>query len=601
MDQAEQPVKGSGDEEGSELGLRSVAQLTMLNTLANKLNQLTDEEMIGTAITTELHGLIDYHSCRVYLLQPNSQTLSPVAIQGEELTEYEEDSLEDLVVEIGEGLTGHVAESRGSYYSPNALEDPFAVDIPGTDDVVESMMGVPLIYIDDLVGVIVLSKLGFDQFDESDMRVLQVLSPHAAVAIVNARLLQEARQSAQISSELLNLSKALTDVRDEEEVLAAARRGVPAMMRCSQVLVYVRGEDGDFAALPDDGQPGQEPRIEFPPKVPAAVAAQFLTSLKEPFVLPGGVLAALPDDLRPDTELRDVIVAPLSWQPNGIGALVILGESAQSKFSDADISLTRGIIDIASLALSNAGRFEQLEESRNQLRALDDMKTMFLEAVSHDLRTPLASVLGIALTLTEADVDLSSDDSRDLLGRLAANARKLERLLADLLDLDRLTRGIVSPNRRATDLAALVGDVVEAEESLASRKVVLELESIIISIDGPKIERIIDNLLVNSVRHTPESATVWVRVTAENGGALIAVEDDGPGIPPDSWESIFEAFSQGPSPNRHSPGVGIGLSLVRRFAELHDGRAWVQNREGGGSSFRVYLPSGPLHKDSFLT
>lgn len=591
--------RGSRKKEASEIGLRSVAQLTMLNTLANQLNRLTDEEDIGTAITTELHSLIDYHSCRVYLLQPDKKTLMPIAIQGEELTEYESDTLEDLMVEIGEGLTGHVAETRESYYSPDALEDPFAVDIPGTDDVVESMMGVPLLYIDDLVGVVVLSKLGADQFDESDMRVLQVLSPHAAVAMVNARLLKEARMSAQISSELLNLSKALTDVRDEAEVLAAARRGIPGMMRCSRVLVYVRAADGTFTLLPDD-EPSAGGQIDYPQLIPAAVAAQFLTSLKEPFVLSGELLTGLPEDIRRDPELRDVLVAPLSWQPGAAGALVILAESAESRFSDADIALTRGIMDIASLALSNAGRFEQLEESRNQLRALDDMKTMFLEAVSHDLRTPLSSVLGIALTLTESQVDLSSEDSRDLLKRLAANARKLERLLADLLDLDRLTRGIASPNRRPTDLAELAEKVVEAEESLVARKVVLELEPVVISVDGPKVERILDNLLVNSVRHTPDGATVWVRVAPDNGGALIAVEDDGPGIPEDSRESVFEAFRQGPQPNRHSPGVGIGLSLVRRFAELHDGRAWVQEREGGGASFRVYLPDGPRPSDSFL-
>lgn len=592
--------RGSNKKKASEIGLRSVAQLTMLNTLANQLNQLADEERIATAITTELQSLIDYHSCRVYVLQPDEKTLIPIAIRGEELTEYESDTLEDLTVEIGEGLTGHVAETRESYYSPNALEDPFAVDIPGTDDVVESMMGVPLIYIDDLIGVVVISKLGEDQFDESDMRVLQVLSPHAAVAMANARLLNDARMSAQISSELLNLSKALTDVRDEREVLAASRRGIPGMMKCSEVLVYTRAQDGSFDLLRDEAGPGTEPQNDYPDHVPAEIASRFLTSRREPSVLQAELLASLPRDILGDAELREILVAPLSWLPNGAGALVILAESAGRSFTDADIALTRGIIDITSLALNNAGRFERLEESRDQLRALDDMKTMFLEAVSHDLRTPLSSVLGIALTLTESQVDLSTEDSRDLLKRLAANARKLERLLADLLDLDRLTRGIASPNRRPTDLAELAEKVVQAEETLVSRRVIMELEPVTISVDGPKVERILDNLLVNSVRHTPDGATVWVRVAPEDGGAMIAVEDDGPGIPRDSRESVFEAFRQGPEPNRHSPGVGIGLSLVRRFAELHEGRAWVQEREGGGASFRVYLPDGPRPADSFL-
>jgi signal transduction histidine kinase len=95
------------------------------------------------------------------------------------------------------------------------------------------------------------------------------------------------------------------------------------------------------------------------------------------------------------------------------------------------------------------------------------------------------------------------------------------------------------------------------------------------------------------VRHTPSTATIWVSVTATDEGALLAVEDDGSGVAEDIRETIFEPFQQGPDAPRHSPGVGVGLTLVRRFAELHGGRAWVEDREGGGASFRVLLPFEP--------
>src|SRR4029079_12078498 len=87
-----------------------------------------------------------------------------------------------------------------------------------------------------------------------------------------------------------------------------------------------------------------------------------------------------------------------------------------------------------------------------------------------------------------------------------------------------------------------------------------------------------------------DGASIWVRVTGESGGALVAVEDDGPGVPEELREAIFEPFRQGPSVARHSPGTGIGLSLVAMFTELHGGRAWVEERPGGGASFRVFLP-----------
>jgi signal transduction histidine kinase len=111
--------------------------------------------------------------------------------------------------------------------------------------------------------------------------------------------------------------------------------------------------------------------------------------------------------------------------------------------------------------------------------------------------------------------------------------------------------------------------------------------------DGSKVERIVENLLANTVRHTPPTSTIWIAVAGTDEGALLVVEDDGAGVSEELRETIFDPFQQGPEAPRHSPGVGVGLTLVRRFAELHGGRAWVQDREGGGASFRVLLPFEP--------
>jgi signal transduction histidine kinase len=210
--------------------------------------------------------------------------------------------------------------------------------------------------------------------------------------------------------------------------------------------------------------------------------------------------------------------------------------------------------------------------------------------VSHDLRTPLAAILGLAITLERPDVDIGGDESRELAHRIADNARRLDRLVTNLLDLDRLSRGIVEPKREPTDVGELVRSIVERSELLPPSRLRLELEPVIAEVDGAKVERIVENLLANTARHTPTHATVWVSVHRVDDGVRIAVEDDGPGVAPAIRESIFEPFEQGPDAPRHAPGVGVGLTLVRRFAELHGGRAWVEERDGGGASFRVVLP-----------
>ncbi|HZP90176.1 MAG TPA: GAF domain-containing protein [Actinomycetota bacterium] len=711
---------------GETSARRSVAQLDMLHSLAARLGRLNQVKEIGEAITAELKTLIDYHNCRVYLLAADGVTLEPIAFRGE-LTEYEGETYEDLVTRVGEGITGHVAETGHSLYAPDAREVPFAVLIPGTADVLESILAVPLRYGDRVIGVIVLSNLGYDQFDGEDMRLLEVLASHAAVAFENARLFQMERESAETSAALLGLSQALTGARDVATVLDRTVDAIPSMVQVSAVAAYVREPDGGRFVLTSQRSLPSE-WLEAARTIDAETAARALASLGEPFVLDR-------ESIRPGQEAEGpiarnpILVAPLRWEPDGFGALVLVAPAAETSFSERDVRLARGIADITSLALGSARRVHELErfhelvesleatfweadpqtleftflskraalmlrgggrdgraavqrwgdqilaedraaaldaihralavggdhsteyralspdgrtlwlrdlihvvpdphrgtaalrglmiditerrraeqalrrserkyseafrrerEAAQRLRALDEMKNTFLEAVSHDLRTPLTSILGSALTLEQTGMTLPQEDALDLVHRIAVNARKLERLLSDLLDLDRLQRGIITPQRRPTDLGALVRETVRASD-LGDRPVEIEAESIVIPLDAAKVERIVENLLANAARHTPAGTRLWVRVLQVDEGALLIVEDEGPGVPEGLREAVFEPFRQAGGASNHSPGVGVGLSLVARFAELHGGRAWVEERPGGGASFRVLLPA----------
>ena len=251
------------------------------------------------------------------------------------------------------------------------------------------------------------------------------------------------------------------------------------------------------------------------------------------------------------------------------------------------------LLDVTEGKLAEEQLARALEAERDaakRLRTLDEMKNTFLQAVSHDLRTPLAAILGLAVTLEREDVAMEASEARDLAGRIAKNARKLDRLVADLLDMDRLAQGIVSPKLEYLDVGDVVRRTVNDSEVIDRERLTTDIRRVLVPVDASKVERIVENLLSNTARHTPSNAHVWVCVHPYESGALIKIEDNGVGVHTDLRESIFEPFQQGPDAPQHSPGVGVGLTLVRRFAELHGGRAWIEERDGGGSSFQVFLP-----------
>ncbi len=290
----------------------------------------------------------------------------------------------------------------------------------------------------------------------------------------------------------------------------------------------------------------------------------------------------------------DLAIAALPGRPGRRGGqLLVARDITDRRQAQQDLRAALGRERVATERLGVALAHEQAAAER--LRGLDELKSAFLQAVSHDLRTPLASVLGIALTLERSRRALPTSDVDDLVGRLTANARRLDRILGGLLDLDRLARGIVEPRRERTDLGELVAAVVEQTRTdlVEDHPIFVDLTPLEIAVDPAKVERIVENLLVNASRHTPAGTPIWVRVDRSGSGALLTVADAGPGVPAEQRERIFQPFYRGPGEASHAPGSGVGLALVAQFAGLHGGRAWVEPRAGGGACFHVLLPDSP--------
>lgn len=245
----------------------------------------------------------------------------------------------------------------------------------------------------------------------------------------------------------------------------------------------------------------------------------------------------------------------------------------------------------AQLAVA-ARRAIEKEQEATLARRSDEMKTALLRAVSHDLRTPLASIKASVSGLRQADAAYTDDDRAELLAAIEDESDRLDRLVGNLLDASRLEAGAVQLHKDPQDLRELVRAVVaRLQPLLAGRPVRLLIpdDLPLVPCDYDQIDHVLTNLLENAARHTPPGTRVDIIVECvpQHDEVRVTVADGGPGVPAEDRERVFLPFERGPT---RVGGSGLGLAIARGFVEAHDGRAWVDETPGGGARFTFTLP-----------
>ncbi len=224
-------------------------------------------------------------------------------------------------------------------------------------------------------------------------------------------------------------------------------------------------------------------------------------------------------------------------------------------------------------------------------RRSDALKTALLRAVSHDLRTPLASIKASVSGLRQSGAAYTEDDRAELLAAIEEEADRLTRLVTDLLDASRLEAGVLAQDRRPQDRAELVDDVVRRlRPVLGDRPLTIDIPEGLpaVAYDYAQIDRVVTNLLENAAAHTPPDAPIEIQARPAWGEVRVSVTDRGPGVPVADRERLFHAFERGRTGAR---GSGLGLAIARGFAEAHGGRLWVEDGPGGGARFVFTLPT----------
>ena len=265
--------------------------------------------------------------------------------------------------------------------------------------------------------------------------------------------------------------------------------------------------------------------------------------------------------------------------PEGADVLQTLNDAGGS----VSLEVAVAAIDESRRALQSA--LNQEREAARAAHEADAAKNALLLAASHDLSSPVAAVAGLADQLV-AHPDLPGGEIRRIAAGIATAGQQLRSILTNLLDSERIRGDHVVAHREATDLHALVLDSVLAH-GLPTSSVSPQLGPVMADVDAGLTERIINNVVGNALRHTPAGTPIGVSVHCEDGEVVLGVADHGSGVPDEMKEEIFEPFRRQRS---DSSGFGLGLFIVRRFAELQGGRAWVEDTDGGGATFKVAIP-----------
>jgi two-component system, OmpR family, sensor histidine kinase KdpD len=412
--------------------------------------------------------------------------------------------------------------------------------------------------------------------------LLVALVVSALVAAREQRRIQAERREQEAQT-LYELSASLVTQGGLGQMLASVARTVRSQFDLAGCAIVLRAEDGSVRVAAADGEVPEGLRQ---PTAPAGLVGGE-----------AGVLAGMPaSEPAPGPLLPGQSLAmPLGGSGQPVGVLVVVaGGPEAGSFGPTEQRLLATFANQAALAVHKAEQDEQLARAR-ALEATDRLRTALLNSVSHDLRTPLASVLASVGSLLDPEVHWPADQRHEFLCTIDRESRRLSHLVSNLLDMSRIQAGAVDPKLVDTWLSEVVGPVVRRARAVPSRQVIdvdvpESLPSVLV--DPVRLDQVLTNLLDNARRYAGDGL-VQVVGRSVGGHVELRVLDHGPGVPAAERERIFNQFYRVEPASRSAAGngTGLGLSICRGLVEAMGGHVWVETAPGGGAAFVIRLPA----------
>lgn len=291
----------------------------------------------------------------------------------------------------------------------------------------------------------------------------------------------------------------------------------------------------------------------------------------------------------------DQVVAPLTLGDRALGTLTVARDEGPS-FTSEEIEMLTLLAGQVASAVENIRAYEAERSAAEELRRLSSLRADFVSMVSHELRAPMASVIGCVQTLNRRWRELTQEQRESFLGLIESETSRLSHLVGDVLDTSRIEAGTFSYAFDDVDVEELVRETAAVvslgqDEVRVTTRVPPALP--VVQGDRERLRQLLWNLLNNAVKYTVTGDEIEVAAANENGVVAVSVRDHGPGIPPESQRLIFEKFGRVSQGGGSKPGAGLGLFIARSIAEAHGGTLEVESETGAGATFVLRLPPAP--------